>query len=712
MMDEPVRVLLVDDQVGNLEALEAVLEPSGCQLVRAQSADEALLALLDHEFAAIVLDIRMPGMDGLELAQLIRKRKRSRHVPILFLTAHLLDERDVMAGYSVGAVDYLTKPINPGVLQAKIAVFAELFRKTNALTRAIDALQGEVSQREQAEEALRVVNQQLELRVQERTTEVMHAHEVLRAGEERLRVALDAGRMGTWEVDDVARTSRIDAVECALLGLESNTRVLPLDQFFSLIHPEDREFVERTMREARATNAAGVGAFEVEYRVIRKNDGQVRWVLSRGRDVPEPSGPPSRTVGVSFDVTDRRQIEEALRDGDRRKNDFLATLAHELRNPLAPIRNAVQIMALKAPPHPDLKWARELIARQTKQLARLVDDLIDISRITRDKLELRKEPVELSTIVYEAVETSRPLIDEGGHELVVDLPEKAVVVNADLTRLAQVISNLLNNAAKYSDRGGRIELSLVRQGSDAVLKVKDTGMGIAPAMLPRVFEMFVQADLPRERMGGGLGVGLALAKRLVEMHDGTIQVHSDGEGLGSEFIVRLPLRIEPELQHGPSEDREGDGLSSTLRILVVDDNQDAVESLAMLLRIMGNDIRTARDGLEAVEAAQEFRPHVVLLDIGLPRLNGYEVAQRIRAMPGGNQIVLIALTGWGQDEDRRQSKEAGFDHHLVKPIEPVALMKLLAELSTCQASANELELPGANGARAIRPTSGLEQPTG
>jgi PAS domain S-box-containing protein len=545
------------------------------------------------------------------------------------------------------------------------------------------------------------------------TADVMHAHEVLRAGEERLRVALDAGRMGTWEVDQERRTSRIDAVECALLGLEPDTRSIHLDQFFALIHPEDRGFVEQAVQEARTTDVAGVGAFEIEYRVIRKNDGQVRWLLARGCDVPEPNGSPARTVGVSFDITDRKQIEEALRDADRRKNDFLATLAHELRNPLAPIRNAVQILALKGPAHPDLVWARELIARQTKQLARLVDDLIDISRITRDKLELRKEAVELSTILHEAVETSRPLIDEGGHELVLDLPEKPVVVNADLTRFAQVISNLLNNAAKYSDRGGRIELSLRREGSDAVVKVKDSGLGIAPAMLPRVFDMFVQADLSRERMSGGLGVGLALAKRLVEMHNGTIHVNSAGEGKGSEFVVRMPLHIEPELQRGTNDVGQGEGLSSALRILVVDDNQDAVESLAMLLRIMGNDIRTARDGLEAVEAAQEFKPHVVLLDIGLPRLNGYEVAQRIRAMSGGNQIVLIALTGWGQDEDRRQSKEAGFDHHLVKPIEPVALMKLLAELSVCQASVNELELPGENGLRpAIRPIAGLEQATG
>jgi CheY-like chemotaxis protein/two-component sensor histidine kinase len=317
--------------------------------------------------------------------------------------------------------------------------------------------------------------------------------------------------------------------------------------------------------------------------------------------------------------------------------------------------------------------------RQLDQMVRLVDDLLDMSRISRGKLELRKEHVHLAAVVSSAVETSRPLIDYMGHELTVTLPKQPIILDADLTRLAQVFSNLLNNSAKYMDRGGRIWLSAEREGSDVVVLVKDTGIGIAADQMPRLFEMFSQAERSLERSQGGLGIGLTLVKRLVEMHEGRVEARSEGLGKGAEFIVRLPVVVGIPEAH-PSHASDQSALQSSHRILIVDDNRDSADSLAMLLGIMGNETRTAYDGQKGVEVAAEFQPNVILLDIGLPKLNGYEACRRIRKQPWGNSAVIIAVTGWGQEEDRRRSTEAGFNYHMVKPVDPQGLMKLLAEL--------------------------------
>jgi len=372
----------------------------------------------------------------------------------------------------------------------------------------------------------------------------------------------------------------------------------------------------------------------------------------------------------------------ALQEADRRKNEFLAILAHELRNPLAPIRNAAQILKTKGPPIPELQWAREVIDRQVHQLTRLVDDLLDVSRITKGKIELRKERLALSALVSSAVEASRPLIKKWGHELTISIPAEPVYLDVDPTRMAQVLLNLLNNAAKYTEQGGRIALTGERDGDDVVIRVTDTGMGIPPDMLPRIFDMFTQVDHSVERSQGGLGIGLTLVQLLIELHGGEVLARSPGPGLGSEFVVRLPSA--PQRAAGREEkaaSAEGPlAIDPALRILVVDDNQDAAESLGMLLRYAGCDVRTAHDGLEAVGAASVFRPEVAILDIGLPGLNGYDAARRIRKELG-TRVTLIAVTGWGQDEDRRRSKEAGFDHHLTKPVELDALQSLLASTS-------------------------------
>jgi PAS domain S-box-containing protein len=366
-----------------------------------------------------------------------------------------------------------------------------------------------------------------------------------------------------------------------------------------------------------------------------------------------------------------------LKESDRRKDEFLAMLAHELRNPLAPIRNAVQIFRGKGTPVPELQWATEVIDRQVRQLSRLVDDLLDVSRITRGKVELRKEPVELSVVIQSAVEASRPLIEKWGHDLIVTIPPEPIPLEADPTRLAQVFLNLLNNAAKYTDRGGRIHLSAERQDGDVVVRVIDNGIGIPTDKLPQVFDLFAQLDPSMERSEGGLGIGLTLVQRLVAMHDGTVEAKSQGLGTGSEFIVRLPTR-GAAVKQGPQATEQPFPVEKR-RILIVDDNRDAADSLAVLLRMMGNEVHTAHDGLEAVGAAAAFKPDMVLLDISLPKLSGYEAARRIREQEGGKDMLLVALTGWSQEEDRRRSREAGFDHHMNKPVDFDILKQLLTE---------------------------------
>jgi signal transduction histidine kinase/ActR/RegA family two-component response regulator len=376
---------------------------------------------------------------------------------------------------------------------------------------------------------------------------------------------------------------------------------------------------------------------------------------------------------------ERLRLLHKVQETGRRKDEFLATLAHELRNPLAPVRNALQLLNMKEPSITELQWARNVIDRQVQQMSRLIDDLMDVSRINSNKLELRKERLELAKVIEGALDTSRPLIQQRGHKLMVTMLPELIILDADLTRLAQVFLNLLNNAAKYMKKGGRIDLHAEQQGNEVVVSVKDTGIGIAADQMPILFELFSQVESSLARSQGGLGIGLALVKQLVEMHNGSITAYSEGLGKGSEFVVRLPIVIEQKNIAVASDDNKAMP-SSKLRILVVDDNLDVASSLAMLMEMMGNNVRMAHDGEKAVTVAKEFRPHVVLLDIGLPKLNGYEAARAIRQEPWGKNIFLIAATGWGQEDDKRKSKEAGFDLHMVKPIDPQALMELLASL--------------------------------
>ena len=681
-MHDAVKILLVDDEPRNLDALESILDASDCLLVRAQTPDEALFAILQNEFAAIVLDMKMPGMNGLELARLIKQRKRSEHVPILFLTAHTLDESDVLQAYDVGGVDFLSKPINPEILRSKIAVFANLFRTTRALASTVSALNAEVAERERTQEQLRIAKDELETRVLERTAKLGRANREIRDNEERLKLALAVAQVATWDWNLSTGKMQWSADPEILFGFPAGC-FGPDSRISHAVHADDVAVLETAFHNAMQT-----GDFEAEYRAVRP-DGSSVWIAERGRVVQDSSSQPTRIVGVSVDLTRRKRLEEALLESDRRKDEFLATLGHELRNPLAPILYAVRVLDKKGPSTPELRWSIDIIERQARHMTRLIDDLLDVSRITRNTLELRKETLELATVIKSAVEASQPMIEQNQQELLVRMPSEPVHLEGDAVRLSQIFSNLLNNASKYSklpEGGGKIRLSVEREGQTAVVTIRDRGIGIAGPMLSKVFDMFTQVGRESAHSEGGLGIGLALAKRLVEMHGGSIEVHSEGLGKGSQFTVRLPIhkgsRPQPSSQEPLSMDQPA---GSKRRILIADDNADVLESFRVLLHILGYEVETAQDGFEVLEKAERFRPEVITLDLGMPKLDGLETGRRLRQLPWTRDVVLIAITGWGDESHRRKSADAGFTVHLVKPIDATAIVNVIEKIDQSRA---------------------------
>lgn len=456
----------------------------------------------------------------------------------------------------------------------------------------------------------------------------------------------------------------------------------------SLVIPPER-IAEEDEIIARLKADQRIEHYETER--VRK-DGERIFVSLTISPIKDDDGNVIGASKIARDVTERKRLEDNLRrlavnlsENDRRKNEFLATLAHELRNPLAPMSNMLEVLKRADGDREVLKRAQETIERQLGQMVRLVDDLLDLNRITHDRLELRRNEIELSSVIQQAVEVVRPLIDSAGHQLTIDLPDEPIHLSADRARLAQVFGNLLNNSCKYTRPGGEISLRATRVDGEVAVTVKDNGFGIPPEKLESIFDMFMQVDGASERSQGGLGIGLTLVKRLVEMHRGSVAVKSAGEGLGSEFIVRLPVlsRSTLEAQSGKGSEPEA---SQERRILIVDDNRDSADSLAMLLEITGNKTYIAHDGVEGIAAVEKYRPEVVLLDIGLPKLDGHEVCRRIREQPWGKDMVVIALTGWGQEDDRRKSEEAGFDGHLVKPVDYDLLLELLGELTNARGS--------------------------
>jgi PAS domain S-box-containing protein len=464
-----------------------------------------------------------------------------------------------------------------------------------------------------------------------------------------------------------------------LEDIEAARRAGVADFFF----PEDQQMIMNEFLPQVINDGHG----EIEIRFRHFKTGEARWMAYK---VVKLTDAGNQTIGfatVSQEVTERKRLEDNLRilaanlsETDRRKNEFLATLAHELRNPLAPMSNMLEVLKRADGNSEILKQAHETIERQLSQMVRLVDDLLDLNRITHDRLELRRSEVELSSVIQQAVEVARPLIDAAGHELTVELPDEPIYLNADRTRLAQVFGNLLNNSSKYTKAKGAISLNAKRVDDEVVVKVKDNGAGIPADKLESIFDMFMQVERTSDRSQGGLGIGLTLVKRLVDMHGGSIESRSAGEGMGSEFIVRLPVLNRAALSAEPGS-WSPRVMPTGRRVLIVDDNRDSADSLAMLMQITNNEAFLAHDGAEAVAAIEKYRPEVVLLDIGLPKLDGHEVCRRVRQQPWGKDVVIIALTGWGQDDDRRKSQEAGFDGHLVKPVDYDKLLELLATLT-------------------------------
>lgn len=1076
-------ILLVDDNPANLLVLRSILVGLGHNLVDAHSGDEALVRILSDEFAVVLLDVHMPGISGFETAKLIRGRNRSRHIPIIFLTANDIERSLIEEGYALGAVDFLVKPILPIVLQAKVRGLVEIVQEKQRAKHEADQLrllvQGtteyaifmldpegyiftwnagaerlkgyradeiigqhfskfypqeaidrgwpahelkvakaggrfedegwrvrkdgtqfwanvvitalhddagkfvgfskitrdlterkkseenarrlleEAAGRRAAEENSRLIQEQRERLhvtlasigdavistdaegrinflnlvaqelvgwtsedatnqnlsdvlqiVNEETRQpvenpAMRAltegkivglanHTVLiskegierpiddsaapmrdaegnvigsvlvfrdvseqrgaaqegRKNQELLQLIHKIGKIGHWEWNSLTDENKWSPEIEALYGLPPGGFEGGYQGWAKLLHPDDLSKAEQDVRRAMET-----GEYFSEFRVIWP-DGSIHWLETRAHVFKDNQDKPVRIMGVNMDITERKQQEEsarflaeasaalagvvdfestlqkvanlavpyfadwstvdvandngslrrvtvahqdankiamahdlireyppdpqspggpfavlrtgkpeivgeitdemlvqrasderhlhliralglksyicvplivsgksfgvltfataesgrsynaadlalaedlahraavaientrlyqALRDNDRRKDEFLATLAHELRNPLAPIRNSLQILKMPRVDAATAQQTRDMMERQVHHLVRLVDDLLDVSRVMRGKIELRKEPAELATIVARAVETAKPLIEVQGHQLNLSVSPESLLLDADPIRLAQVVGNLLTNSAKYSEPNGYIWLTAQREGDQAVLKVRDTGIGIAPDMLPHVFELFVQADHACTKAQGGLGIGLTLVKNLVEMHDGSVEAHSAGLGKGCEFVVSLPLMSQktPQPANAGLAEQNQAMPNSGQRLLVVDDNQDAATSLSMLLRLQGHEVRVAHDGPSALEAATTFRPDLIFLDLGMPGMDGYEVARRVRKMPGLEKTILAALTGWGQQEDRRRTTEAGFHHHLVKPPEPKALENLLASL--------------------------------
>ena len=462
-------------------------------------------------------------------------------------------------------------------------------------------------------------------------------------------------------------------------GLE-NARRTPLAEFF---FPEDQDRILKEFLPSVMTTGHG----EIEVRFRHFKTGEARWMAYKVFTLTDAASRPIGFATVSQDITERKWLLEDLQrlasdlsTADRRKNEFLATLAHELRNPLAPLVNMVEVLKRADGNAEMLKRARDTIERQLGQMVRLVDDLLDLNRITHDRLELRQSEVELSSVIQQAVEVAQPLLELSNHDLRVDLPRDPIYLHADLVRLAQVFGNLLNNSCRYTEPGGTIWLNAKRNGSEVWVTVKDTGSGIPQDKLASIFEMFTQVNRSHERLQGGLGIGLTLVKRLVEMHGGSIEARSAGENQGSEFVVRLPILTKPT-SSSTSAPEAAPKAAPAKRVLVVDDSKDSADSLAMLLEINGYTTFLAHDGAEAIAAVEKHRPDVVLLDIGLPKLSGHEVCRRVREQSWGKDIFFVALTGWGQEEDRRKSLEAGFDSHLVKPVDYDKLLGLLSSLS-------------------------------
>lgn len=510
-------------------------------------------------------------------------------------------------------------------------------------------------------------------------TDRKQTEQALREREQQLRLATEAAEVGLWDVDMIADKLFWPPRVKAMFGISPDEAV-SLADFYSGLHPADRERTSEAFHAA--LDPVRRALYDVEYRTVGKEDGLIRWVAAKGRGIFDTSGRCVRVIGTAIDITSRKLVEEQLRRreadleaADRQKDEFLAMLAHELRNPLASISNASELLSRLVRSGPRTELPLAVLKQQIKQITRLVDDLLDISRIARGCITLEEKPIEIGTVIAQAVETVRPLIREKNHHFVLAATQSPMYVCGDSARLVQAILNVLHNAAKYTERHGEIHLQVLDSESEIAIEIRDNGAGISPELLPHVFDLFVQSERTLDRSQGGLGIGLSVVKRLVEMHQGAVSAESEGIGRGSTFTIRLP-RIPPPLQDAAGKVASVGAIAR--RILLVDDNPDAADSLAMLLRMDGHEVHTAYGAIEALKAADQLKPEMIFLDIGLPQMDGYEVARRLRVNSDHGPLRLVALTGYGQQEDRDRSHAAGFDDHLVKPVSPQALEQIFA----------------------------------
>ncbi len=497
-------------------------------------------------------------------------------------------------------------------------------------------------------------------------TQAHEAQQALLEKEEQLRLATDAAEVGLWDVNLLTDTLFWPARVKAMFGIAPDVPVSMAD-FFAGLHPEDRAAVSEAF--ASACDPARRAVYDVEYRTVGRQDGRIRWIAAKGRGIFDADGICMRVIGTAIDITARKAAEEAQREAEHRKDEFIATLAHELRNPLAPLRNAVHLLRVQGESTARTAALHEMMERQLGHLVRLVDDLLELSRISRGTLDLRSAVVQAGDFVRGAVEAVEPLIRDRGHKLVVEHCAQPLWVAGDPVRLTQLVSNLLNNAARYTEPGGTIRLHTCAEQGQAVVRVSDTGRGFAPEQAERIFEMFARGE-----GSGGLGIGLALGRKIAQLHGGTLEGTSAGPGRGAVFTVRLPL-VQPPAK--PAAPGAAVDKVPPLRVLVVDDNADAADTMELLLRELGAEVSVARDGRQALERFEDCNPSVVLLDIGMPGMDGYEVARRLRARHPDRRVCIVGLSGWGQERDRQRGREAGFDHHLVKPADLGMLQALL-----------------------------------
>jgi signal transduction histidine kinase/DNA-binding response OmpR family regulator len=676
MESQRSKILVVEDDAGVARLERLRLERAGYEVLTAGTAEEALARLGEEDIALLLLDQRLAsGVSGLDLYEQVRVA--GYDVPAILVTG-LQEERLLVRALRAGVRDFVPKTMDfldylvPAVERVLHQVATErqlaVERRHASRARAVAAAALRIQRAQSLEGVLQAVTEE--------------ACRILRARLALTRLAPDdrgrAVRTTIFPNDSAAANlaAQLRSDQGPAMEVSRNNHSLRL--LASALENES------TLQQIRPHLHGWLGAPLID------RDGRNLGLIQTVDKVEvefteEDEAVLAQLASLAAVALENVRLVEELRAADRRKDEFLAMLAHELRNPLAPMRNSLEIIRLRGPERrQSVRESWDMIERQVEHLSRLVDDLLDVSRITRGKIKLDRSPVEVAEVVRRAVETSRPLIEGRRHHLEIRQPSQPLYVQGDMTRLAQVLMNLLNNAAKYTEEGGQITLVVETQGgtqdrpADVLLRVRDTGMGIPPEILPQVFDLFTQADRSLDRSQGGLGIGLTLVRRLVEMHNGGVQAYSAGVGRGSEFVVRLPLNWEVVPGSGPAPNGALVPTKSR-RILVVDDSRDSALSLAMLLRLLGNDVATAHDGPAALEVAQRFGPEIAFLDIGLPGMDGFELARRLRTLPGLRKVRLAALTGYGSAEDRRRSQEAGFDRHLVKPMEMETLQAVLED---------------------------------